>query len=232
MNPRILIIDDDERLSAMLSTYLSARDFDVATEADGASGVAGMRHGSFDAAILDVMLPDFDGFEVLKRIRVFTDAPVLMLTGRGDADDRIAGLELGADDYLAKPFDPREVVARLHAILRRRVTVEPSLDVLEFGRLNIDKAARRVSVGGAERRLTGYQYDLLLALAERAGRVLTRDQIMQSLRGHDLDSFDRSIDVHISRIRAAIEHDPKQPRRILTVRGVGYVFAAGDDEAV
>ena len=144
--------------------------------------------------------------------------------------DRIIGLELGADDYLPKPFEPRELLARIRAVLRRRVSVEPNSGrPIRFGSLEIDRDARAVTVNGVPCDLTSYQFDLLVALAERAGRVLTRDQIMEAVRGRELDAFDRSIDVHMGRIRAAIETDPKNPKRILTVRGVGYVFARQQD---
>ena len=153
-----------------------------------------------------------------------------MLTAKGDAMDRIIGLELGADDYLPKPFEPRELLARIRAILRRKVEASaPSGKAMRFGSLEIDRDARTVTVSGAPCELTSYQFDLLAALAERAGRVLTRDQIMEAVRGRELEAFDRSIDVHMGRIRAAIEADPKDPKRILTVRGVGYVFARQQD---
>jgi DNA-binding response OmpR family regulator len=153
--------------------------------------------------------------------------PILMLTAKGDPMDRIIGLEMGADDYLPKPFEPRELLARVRAILRRRTEAPTpaNQNVLRFGSLTIDRDARAVTVANALCDLTSYQFDLLVALAERAGRVLTRDQIMEAVRGRELEAFDRSIDVHMGRIRAAIETDPKDPKRILTVRGVGYVFA-------
>jgi DNA-binding response OmpR family regulator len=156
-----------------------------------------------------------------------------MLTARGEPTDRIVGLELGADDYLPKPFDPRELLARLRAILRRRAP-RTAAGVLRFGRLEIDPDARVVRVGGDERPLTGYQFDLLLALARNAGRTLSRDALLDHVKGEALEAFDRSIDVHVSRIRAAIEDDPRHPKRILTMRGVGYLFtrtAADDEEA-
>lgn len=229
---RVLLVDDDERLSDMLASYLRSRGFVVEQRADGQAGLSALAASSYDALVLDVMLPDLDGFEVLKRLRRTHDLPVLMLTARGEDMDRIVGLELGADDYLPKPFNPREVVARLSAILRRvrgGMSKEPS-DVLRFGKLEIDRAAREARVDGKACALTSHQFELLRVLAERAGRVQTRDQLMQAVRGEDLEEFDRSIDVHISRIRAAIEDDPKNPRRIRTVRAVGYVFApiAGD----
>ena len=154
-----------------------------------------------------------------------------MLTAKGDPMDRVIGLEIGADDYLPKPFEPRELLARIRAILRRREGggAQAAANVLRFGQLEIDRDARTVSVAGAPAELTSYQFDLLVAMAERAGRVLTRDQIMEAVRGRELEAFDRSIDVHMGRIRAAIEQDAKNPRRILTVRGVGYVFARQQD---
>ena len=176
------------------------------------------------------MLPDLDGFEVCRRIRQGSDVPVLMLTARGDDEDRIAGLEIGADDYLPKPFNPRELQARLRAILRRRRPAPGHSPALHFGRLELDPDARVVRVDGDERPMTGYQFDLLLAVAESAGRVLSREALMTRVRGDALEAFDRSIDVHVSRLRAVIEDDPKRPRRLLTVRGAGYVFAKKQDE--
>jgi DNA-binding response OmpR family regulator len=157
--------------------------------------------------------------------------PVLMLTAKGDPMDRIIGLEMGADDYLPKPFEPRELLARIRAVLRRQGehTATTTVNQLRFGSLEIDRDARTVSVSGQSCELTSYQFDLLVALAERAGRVLSRDQIMEAVRGRELEAFDRSIDVHMGRIRAVIELDAKTPKRILTVRGVGYVFARQQD---
>jgi two-component system phosphate regulon response regulator OmpR len=227
MTPRVLIIDDDERLAAMLRSYLEGRGYLVEHRPDVASGLAGLRLGRPDVVILDVMLPDGDGLAVLKQIRGGSDVPVIMLTARGEDTDRIVGLELGADDYLPKPFNPRELVARLGAVLRRRAPA-PARQVLRFGDLEIDRDLRTVRVGGEQRTLTGHQFELLWALAEAAGRVLSRNQLMERVRGEEVDSLDRSIDVHISRIRAAIEPDPQRPTRIVTVRGAGYVFAADD----
>ncbi|HEY8494423.1 MAG TPA: response regulator transcription factor [Myxococcota bacterium] len=229
MAERVLLIDDDESLAAMLAEYLSGFGFRVEARGDAGRGLAALEQGGFDAVILDVMLPDLDGFEVCRRIRARSDVPILMLTARGDETDRVVGLELGADDYLPKPFGPRELLARLRAILRRRGGA-PRAPVLRFGRLEIDREARVVRVDGVERPLTSYQFDLLVAMAERAGRVLSREALLDAVRGDSLEAFDRSIDVHVSRIRAAIEDDPKRPRRILTVRGVGYVFARRQDE--
>jgi len=226
---RILMIEDDENLSAMIAEYLGNAGLRVTTHSTAGAGLAALKRTSFDAVILDVMLPDLDGFEVCRQIRTNSDIPILMLTARGDEMDRIVGLELGADDYLPKPFNPRELLARLRAILRRRTPARQPGISLRFGRLEIDREARVVSVDGETRPLTSYQFDLLWALAQNAGRVLTRERLMDLVRGEDLEAFDRSIDVHISRIRAAIEDDPKQPRRIITIRGAGYVFAKRQD---
>src|SRR5206468_3941319 len=194
------------------------------------AGLADFKRRAPDAVILDVMLPDLDGFETCRRMRAASDIPILMLTAKGEETDRIVGLEIGADDYLPKPFNPRELLARLRAILRRRT--QPASErrrVLRFGHLEIDVDARTVRLDGEPRTLTAYQFDLLHTLAANAGRVLSRDALMGKLKGENLEAFDRSLDVHISRIRAAIEDDPKHPRRILTVRGAGYVFAKDQD---
>lgn len=230
MSHRILIIDDDEALAGMVSEFLTARGLAVASQASAGAGLAALARGGFDAVVLDVMLPDQDGFEVCRRIRENLDVPILMLTARGDEMDRVVGLELGADDYLSKPFGLNELLARLRAILRRSGGRGAARrGSLRFGRLEIDRDARVVAVDGELRSLTGHQFDLLCALAEAAGRVLSRDQLMQRLRGHSLEAFDRSIDNHVSRIRAAIEDDPRHPRRLITVRGAGYVFARSQD---
>lgn len=226
MATSVLIIDDDTRLADMLAAYLRPRGFVVECRHDARTGMAALEAGRFDALILDVMLPDTDGFEVCRRVRARSDIPILMLTARGDATDRVVGLEIGADDYVPKPFDPRELLARLGAVLRRslRVATE-SKAPLHFGRLTIDRQARRVTVDGRTRELTSRQFDLLVLLAERAGRVQTREQIMEALGQEGWDSVDRSIDVHVSRIRSAIEEDVKHPRFVRTIRGAGYLFS-------
>ncbi len=237
MAPRLLIIDDDARLCAMLASYLEQNHFAVSKAGDGNSGLAALQSANpaIDLVILDLMLPDMDGLDLCRSIRALGDGPVrvpvLMLTAKGDPMDRIVGLEIGADDYLAKPFEPRELLARIKAILRRQGAVfsDGVQGRLQFGRLEIDRDARTIMLGGVVRVLTAYQFDLLVALAQRAGRVLTRDQIMEAVRGRELEAFDRSIDVHMGRIRAAIEDDIKNPKRILTVRGVGYTFARLQD---
>ena len=231
MVERVLIVDDDTRLSAMVSDYLTGNGYVVDTAPTSGDGIARIARTPPDAVILDVMLPDVDGFETCRRIRSMSDVPVLMLTAKGEETDRIVGLELGADDYLPKPFNPRELLARLKAILRRRTGLAGvAAKVMRFGRLEIDPGSRTVVVDGHARSLTSRQFDLLVALAENAGRTLSRDRLMDLIKGEELDAFDRSIDVHISRIRAAIEDDPKNPRRIVTVRGAGYVFARFQDD--
>ncbi|WP_295548005.1 response regulator transcription factor [uncultured Pseudacidovorax sp.] len=236
--PQLLMIEDDQRLAQMVVEYLAQSGFAVSHAGDGARGMAALEQQLPDLVILDLMLPDADGLDLCRRIRALPGAagkvPVLMLTAKGDPMDRIIGLELGADDYLPKPFEPRELLARIRAVLRRRgegglVAGPEPVRGMRFGSLEIDRDARTVTVAGQPAELTSYQFDLLVAMAERAGRVLTRDQIMEAVRGRELEAFDRSIDVHMGRIRAAIEADAKNPKRILTVRGVGYVFAKQQD---
>jgi len=228
MGERLLLVEDDIRLAEMLSEYLGEAGFRVAV-APVAEAALARSPDDYDAVILDLTLPDRDGLDVCRALRAKTDTPILMLTARGTATDRIVGLELGADDYLPKPFEPRELLARLRAILRRR-TVPAAADApLRFGALEIDRAAHVLRVRGEERSVTSYQFALLVALAENAGRVLSRDFLMDLVKGEPLEAFDRSIDVHVSRLRAAIEDDPRRPRRIITVRGSGYVFARAQD---
>ena len=237
---QLLMIEDDTRLANMVGEYLRQSGYGFTHAADGASGLSALQTMTPDLVILDLMLPDMDGLEVCRRIKSQTNdsanAAVLMLTAKGDPMDRIIGLEIGADDYLPKPFEPRELLARIRAVLRRGGESSNSAGsaggthkVMRFGSLEIDRDARTVTVSGAPCELTSYQFDLLVALAERAGRVLSRDQIMEAVRGRELEAFDRSIDVHMGRIRSAIEIDAKDPKRILTVRGVGYVFAKQQD---
>ena len=222
---RLLMIEDDRALAEMVATYLGRAGMTLQHRESAEAGLAAALQGGYDAVILDLMLPDGDGLELCRAIRARSDVPILMLTARGEEADRIVGLEIGADDYLPKPFNPRELLARLRAILRRRGGPGTRAETLRFGALEIDRVARVVRLGGEERAITSHQFELLWALATRAGQVLTRDALMQLVRGEDLEAFDRSIDVHVSRIRHAIEDDPRRPRRILTVRGVGYVFS-------
>jgi DNA-binding response OmpR family regulator len=228
MTHRILLVEDDSRLATMVADYLGGAGFRTTRAATGAAAMQLIATAGFDAMILDLMLPDVDGLDVCRRLRAKSDMPVLMLTARGDPLDRVVGLEIGADDYLPKPFEPRELLARLRAILRRRALPTANA-VLKFGRLEIDRDAREVRLDGRRKALTAHQFAILVALAERAGRVLTREALMDLTRGTELDDSDRSIDVHVSRLRAAIEDDPRHPRRILTLRGAGYVFAREQD---
>jgi DNA-binding response OmpR family regulator len=213
----------------MLVTYLAGHGFRVETRGDVRSGLLAARRPGWDAVLLDAGLPDGDGFDLCRTLRAEGVAvPIVLLTARGEDTDRILGLELGADDYLPKPFNPRELVARLRAVLRRsRPATEK--DVLRYGRLEVDRGARVARLAGEVVPLTTHQFDLLLALAERPGRVLSREQLHELVRGEELSAFDRSIDVHVSRIRALVEDDPKHPRRILTTRGAGYRFAETQD---
>jgi two-component system, OmpR family, phosphate regulon response regulator OmpR len=228
----LLLIDDDTRLSSMVAQYLRASDFKVEVAGTLALGRQKIEAQSFDVVLLDLMLPDGDGLSLCAELRAQPKTrhlPLLMLTARGEPMDRIVGLEMGADDYLPKPFEPRELLARVKALLRRTTQVAAHDDVLRFGRLEIDLGERVARVDGTLCELTSHQFELLMVLAKRPGRVLSRDHIMDALKGHPLEAFDRSIDVHISRIRLAIEDDPKAPKRLLTVRGAGYVFAKKQD---
>jgi DNA-binding response OmpR family regulator len=245
MTDRILLIDDDARLAAMVGDYLRGAGFEVVVVGSlaegraflGADGLASPSRPDpgCDALVLDLMLPDGDGLDLCRELRAASRTrhlPLLMLTARGEPMDRIVGLELGADDYLPKPFEPRELLARVKALLRRASLASSGAgDVMRFGRLEIDLAARVARLDGEACDLTSHQFDLLVVLAQSAGRALSRDQIMDALKGHPVEAFDRSIDVHISRIRALIEDDPKEPRRVLTVRGTGYLFARKQDAA-
>ncbi len=235
------MIEDDQRLAGMVVTYLGQNGFDVQHAATAREGMDKLREGPasvpFSIILLDLMLPDADGLDVCRQIRAQSSAiantPIIMLTARGEPMDKVVGLELGADDYLAKPFEPRELLARLRALLRRQqataIASSSAARVLRFGRLELGLDARTVKLDGQERMVTAYQFNLLAAMAERAGHVLSREQLLDALKGEALDAFDRSIDVHIGRLRTVIEDDPKQPRRIITVRGAGYVFAKVQD---
>jgi len=224
----LLLIEDDARLAGMVRDYLGESGIQVTIAGTGAEGLALQRAHGYDAIILDLMLPDTDGLEVCRRLRAAGSVPILMLTAKGDPMDRIVGLELGADDYLPKPFEPRELLARLRAIMRRGKEPERA-HIMRFGRLEIDPLAVEARIDGRSCALTAHQYKLLEIMAKAAGRVLSRDYLMTQLKGGNLEAFDRSIDVHISRIRAEIEVDPKHPRRVITVRGAGYVFARAQD---
>ncbi|MES2069814.1 MAG: response regulator transcription factor [Pseudomonadota bacterium] len=238
---RLLMIEDDQRLAGMVATYLGQNGFDVQHAATAREGLEQLKNhpasAPFALILLDLMLPDADGLDVCRQIRAQTgplaNTPVIMLTARGEPMDKVVGLELGADDYLAKPFEPRELLARLRALLRRQqataLASSAAARVLHFGRLEINLDARHIRLDGQERSVTAYQFNLLAAMAERAGHVLSREQLLDALKGEALEAFDRSIDVHIGRLRTVIEDDPKQPKRIITVRGAGYVFAKMQD---
>jgi DNA-binding response OmpR family regulator len=231
LKTKLLLIEDDIALATMLIEYLRAAEISLDHVDTASVGLDLARQQNYDVVLLDLTLPDGDGLELCRELRSFSGVPVIMITARGDELDRIIGLELGADDYLPKPFNPRELVARIRAVLRRgRLNQHHESGaadtLLEYGDLCIDPVGRQVTVDGEVKALTGYQFDLLLLLAQNSGRVMTRDQLMNGLKGEQAEAFDRSIDVHIGRIRAAIESDPKKPERIITLRGVGYLFSS------
>jgi DNA-binding response OmpR family regulator len=224
MSLRALLIDDDRRLSEHLGAYLAPHGVELVHAADGPSGLARLRDASFDLVLLDLTMPGMDGLEVCRRIRDTSRIPVVMLTARGDETDRVVGLELGADDYLPKPFSPRELLARMRAVLRRAAP-EVASEQLRVGDLAIDVGARRATLGGQELGLTGLELDLLVALARRAGRVVPREALLELSGRGDVTVQERTVDVHISHLRAKLGDDSRKPRRIRTVRGVGYVLA-------
>ncbi len=230
MGKRVLLVDDDEKLRRLLKEYLEGYEFQVFTLADGEAVLNSIRKESPEIVILDIMLPKKDGLEVLKEIRMVSRVPVIMLTAKGEEADRVVGLELGADDYLPKPFSPRELLARIKAVLRRlepgvKPTTEESQALrLEAGCLVLDKARQMLLMEGKEVPLSSTEYRVLKVLMENPNRVLSRDQIMTLARGKDFMAFDRSIDVHISKLRAKLESDPHSPTRIKTIWGSGYMF--------
>jgi DNA-binding response OmpR family regulator len=231
--PLVLIVEDETDLVTLLRYNLEKEGFRVTAAADGEEALLIASEQPPNLVLLDWMLPLMSGIEVCRQLRRgprTREVPIIMLTARGEEADRVRGLNSGADDYVAKPFSPTELLARIRAVLRRHGGGSAANgQLMRFGSMEIDRDARTVTIAGKPCELTSYQFDLLVALAERAGRVLTRDQIMEAVRGRELDAFDRSIDVHMGRIRAAIELDAKAPKRILTVRGVGYVFARQQD---
>lgn len=229
-NMKILLVDDDKKLCRLIADYLEPMGYEVAAAHNGSQGLEMIREGNYHAMILDVMMPRMDGFEVLKQLRRESDIPVLMLTARGDETDRIVGLEMGADDYLPKTFSSRELLARLRAVTRRyrvsekQAASDAEKDLLVFADLKIDRGARTVSLGGKPVSLTPLEYDLLASLAGAAGRVLSRDQLLDAVAGRSYDVFDRSVDVHISSLRRKLGEAPRNPRFIQTVRSAGYLF--------
>lgn len=222
---RILVVDDDPALRDLLQAYLTDTGFIVDMAADGQGLREAMQRVVPDAIVLDLMLPGADGLTLTRELRAHSQVPILMLSARGEEVDRVVGLELGADDYLAKPFSPRELLARLRALLRRSQNV-PALDAQRdrFGPYRLDRSARRLLKDGKDVGLTGAEYDLIEVLIDRPGRVLTRDVLLDLLKGYDRDPFDRTVDLRVARLRRKIEPNPAQPIYIRTVRGIGYLF--------
>jgi DNA-binding response OmpR family regulator len=230
MTPTILIIDDDNRLNQLLKDFLKDFGFDVITATHPAKGLKTLKRASPDLVILDIMLPEMDGFEVCRVIRQTSNIPIIMLTARGEVTDKVVGLELGADDYLAKPFEPRELVARIQSVLRRTQQRSDN-QILTFDRLTIDMDKRIALLDGNPLDLTTNEFMALALLARNAGKVLNRDQILQELRGMDCDAFNRSVDIAVSRLRQKLKDNPKSPEFIKTVWGSGYVFIADSKQA-
>lgn len=226
---RVLLIDDDERLNSLLTTYLGRFGFAVRSVTHPEQGLRVLKSDPPDVVVLDVMLPDIDGLTLCRKIRESSRIPIVMLTARGDVTDRIVGLELGADDYLPKPFEPRELLARMQAILRRGQSRE-NQDRFRIGPLDVNCATRSAHLGGRDLALTSAEFELLGLLVRNRGRVLTRDRIINETRGIDWEAFDRSIDVLISRLRQKLGDDPKRPVFIRTMRGAGYLFIGGSDD--
>jgi two-component system phosphate regulon response regulator OmpR len=225
--PRILIVDDDPALRELLTTYLVANGFAVEAVADGVAMRTALAAGMPAAIVLDLMLPGEDGLALTRQLRAQSTVPILMLSARGEEVDRVIGLEVGADDYLAKPFGPRELLARLRALLRRgqpAAAAEEPAARPQFGPFSLDLAGRRLLRDGAEIALTGAEFDLLAAFLARPNRVLSRDTLVDLLKGYDRDPFDRSIDIRVTRLRRKIEAEPSAPAYIRTVRGEGYLF--------
>ncbi len=227
--PKILLVDDDEELRALLTEYLGRFGLAPATAADAEQALRAFRADPPDVLVLDVMLPGQDGFSVLRRIRERSRCPVIMLTARGDVADRVLGLELGADDYLPKPFDPRELVARLQAVLRRAQGPGPE-ERVRAGELELDGAAHTATLRGRPLSLTTAEFQLLSLLVRHRGRVLSRDRILDETRGLEWEAFDRSVDVLVSRLRHKLGDDPRRPAHVVTVWGKGYRFRGGDGE--
>ncbi len=219
----ILVIDDDPRLSTLLSEYLGARGFNVTTAMDGPTGLERAAAGGMDLVVLDVMMPGMDGLEVLSALRQRSRVPVVMLTARGEDTDRIVGLELGADDYLSKPFNPRELLARIKAVLRRLEPAPTEEQALTAAGIRLSPSRREVTVDGQIVELTTTEFDILRALLSAAGRVIPRERLMEQARGQEWAAYDRSVDVHISHLRRKLGDDPRKPRKIKTIRGVGYL---------
>ena len=223
----VLYVEDDERLASLTAKYLESHGMTVVVVANGAEAVPQALKLHPDVVLLDLMLPNVDGLEVCRRLRSRMDTPIIMVTAHGDEPDRVLGLEGGADDYLTKPFSARELVARIRAHTRRaRGQLGPKAKLVAVGELHLEPQSMRATMHGKELLLTSYEFALLRALAERAGQVMTREQLMDLVRGSAEEAFDRSIDVHISHLRQKLGDDPRSPRLLKTVRGVGYMLAA------
>ncbi len=223
----ILVVDDDQRLRDLVAEYLGSRGYAVVTAADGEEGLARLRAGGIDLVVLDVMLPKRDGFDICRELRTFTRVPVIMLTARGDEMDRIVGLEIGADDYMPKPFNPRELLARVQAVLRRVETSggqDGTKESLLAGPIAIDPDRRVATLEGKAIDLTTTEFEILRTLVANAGRVIPRERLMELARGEEFASFERSVDVHVSHIRKKLGDDPKNPTFVKTVRGIGYTM--------
>jgi DNA-binding response OmpR family regulator len=229
MNTRLLIIDDDPKLNHLLTDYLTEFGYQVKTAVSPSQGLTALQQDPPDLLILDVMLPEINGFDLCKKIRRDSNIPIIMLTARGDPMDRILGLELGADDYLPKPFEPRELVARIQAVRRRTSAVSPK-GPKTFGRLSLEEGKRQVLLDGNILDLTTNEYNALALLMRHAGQVLDRDQILQTLRGMDSDAFNRSVDITMSRVRQKLGDNPKAPIFIKTIWGTGYMFIGQPDD--
>jgi DNA-binding response OmpR family regulator len=228
---RVLYVEDDERLARLTARYLEQHGISVTCVGDGHRGLREALSGTYDLVLLDVMLPGRDGVEVCRELRARKDLPIIMVTARGEEADMVLGLELGADDYVAKPFSSRELLARVRAQVRRaRGRAGPEVRALRVGGLTLDPASLSATLDGKILPLTGYEFALLRALAERAGRVCSREQLLELAKGTAEEAFDRSIDGHISRLRHKLGDDPRQPRLLKTVRGAGYVLAPGPSD--
>ena len=221
---KILIIDDDIQLSELISEFLSSFSYEIHSKNTPEEGLNFLKEDGADLVVLDIMLPGMDGFQVLRKIRESSTIPVIMLTARGEVTDRIVGLELGADDYLSKPFEPRELLARIQSILRRSQSPGSMVDMLEFDFLSIDKLKQEVLLEGEIVHLSTTEYEALLLFAENPGNVLDREQLVENLRGITWQSYDRSVDVLVSRLRNKLGETPSNTRFIKTVHGVGYKF--------
>jgi DNA-binding response OmpR family regulator len=225
VSKRVLVVDDEPKIVEVVGDYLRSAGFSVTTAADGEGAVASARARPPDLVVLDLGLPGLDGLDVARALRGASPVPILMLTARGEETDRVLGLELGADDYLVKPFSPRELLARVRAVLRRTEGLQAERERFVVGDVVVDTGRRQVTVGDREVELTATEFDLLLELAREPGRVFTRAQLLGAIHGVAVESYERTVDAHIKNIRRKLEPDPHRPQYLLTVHGVGYRFA-------